>query len=146
MDFNNQVKPSDLVQVLPLHAMTWDQVDRVQLPPQPAVVAFKPVDLRVSRWELYEETRHVPVTSSGKVLHTLVLPWNLSMDRARHRVDECAPPRQHWLLTAVSAENWIVHQLVYPDMVRLRLEELDQFRQAERGGMRVHRNSHCMCS
>ena len=106
MDFISQVKPYDLVQILPLYAVTWDQVDRVVLPPQQKINAYKPVDLRATRWELYQEMRQVPAMAWGRILHALLLPWHLTMDRARHRVDESAPPRHHWLLSAASTRTW----------------------------------------
>ena len=80
--------------------------------------------------------------AAGRVLHTLVLPWHLSLDRARHRVDECAPSHHHWLLSAASADNWIVHQLIYPDMVRLRLHDLERREPIARGGMRAMAKVH----
>ena len=137
MDFINQVKPNDLMQVQPLYAMKWDEVGRVLLPPQPAIEAYMPLDMRVTRWELYQELCHVPVMAGGKVVHTIILPWHLSMDNAKHRVDECAPHHRNWLLKAASPDIWLVHQLISPESVKLRLYELDRIRDMERGGMRA---------
>ena len=91
MDLISQIKPGDLVRVEPLHAITWAEVHRVILPPQPKVESYKPLDMRMSHWELYQEVRHVPVVTAGKVVHTLILPWHLSMDMTKNRIDEFAP-------------------------------------------------------
>ena len=114
MDFIAQVKPNDLVQIEPLAAMKWREVERIVLPPQQRVHVFEPVDMRVTRWELYQDTRHVPVMRSGKQVHTILLPWHVSMDNARHRVEEHALHNMIWLLSAASPENWIVHNLPLP--------------------------------
>ena len=63
MDLINQVKPNDLAQVEPLSAMRWRDVERIVLPPQHIVDAYMPIDMRVTRWELYQDIRHVPVMS-----------------------------------------------------------------------------------
>ena len=46
MDVINQVKPNDLVQVVPIHAYRWREVERIVLPPQPRVHAFQLLDMR----------------------------------------------------------------------------------------------------
>ena len=120
-----QVKPSDLAQVLPLSAFFWKDVEKIMLPPQTKVAVHEPVDLRLSRWELYEHIRHVPVMSQGIVQKTLILPWHITMDHAKMRIDERAPPHKHWLLTAASPQDWVLHQLVLPDQVHEELHELD---------------------
>ena len=99
MDFINQVKPNGLVQVEPLAAMRWRDVDRVVLPSQQRVDAFSPIDVRARRWELHQDTEHAP----------------------HHR----------------NSKNWIVHQLVLPERVRLKLYELDRIKETDRGGMRT---------
>ena len=137
MELIAKVKPNDLVQVEPLSAMRWRDVEIVRLPPQQAVEAYMPIDLRVSRWELYQELRHVPVMTGGRLVHTIILPWHINMDCAKHRVEERAPPNRNWLLTAVTPDSWIVHQLLLPEHVRIRLQEFDRIRELSQGGMRA---------
>ena len=136
-DFISQVKPADLVQVEPMYAQRWWQVERIVLPPQTPCHVHKPIDMRATRWELYQEVRQVPVMAAGKVLYTLVLPWHVNLDIARNRLDDMAPQHMHWLLTAASPENWLVHQLALPEAVRLDLLDLETRRENERGGMRA---------
>ena len=128
-----QVKPSDLVQVLPLSAFFW----KIVLPPQTKVDAYEPVDLRSSRWELYQHIRQVPVMTMGIVQKTLILPCHITLHHAKMRIDERAPPHKHWLLTAASPQDWVLHQIMLPDSVREELHEVDLLREQarQRGGM-----------
>ena len=112
-------------------------MERIVLPPQQKVEAYLPIDLRITRWELYQELRHVPIMSGGRLVHTLILPWHISMDAARLRIEESAPPNHNWLLTANSPDNWMVHQLPLPERVRAKLQELERIKQFERGGMKA---------
>ena len=104
-----KVKPIDLVQVLPMSAYLWKDVEKIVLPPQTKVIAHDPVDLRLSRWELYQRVRQVPVMSYGVVQKTLILPWHITMDHAKMRIDDRAPPHKEWLLTAASPHDWVLH-------------------------------------
>ena len=83
----------------------------------------------------------MPVMSSGKVLHTLIFPWHVTLDEASRRIEDSAPDTMHWLLTAVSPENWIVHHLPLLEPVRHDLQDLERRREAERGGMRANPKS-----
>ena len=49
---NPRQKPTDLVQVLPMSAYLWKDVEKILIPPQTKVRAHDPIDLRLSRWEL----------------------------------------------------------------------------------------------
>ena len=137
LDFINQVKPGDLVQVLPMHAVLWREVERILMPPQPRVSAFRPLDMRSSRWELYQNIREVPVLVAGTMIHTLILPWHLSLAQVRLRIADHAPHNMHWMLMAVTPDDWVVFQLLLPRPVREELEDLERRRQQERGGMRA---------
>ena len=132
------IKPYDLVQVLPMSAFHWRDVERVLLPPQLPVRAHEPIDLRTTRWEMFQDLRHVPVMADGKITNTLVLPWHMSLDEARRRIDHRAPRGQHWLLTAASHSNWVLHRLALPEYIEERLLEWRSMRQElrERGGMK----------
>ena len=116
----------------------WKDAEKVILPPQTRVHAFSPIDLRINRWELFQDVRHIPLMSDGKIQHTIVLPWHVTMDNAKLRSDERAPKHQHWLLTAASPQKWILHQLILPEDVHLDLFELERLNLQEgRGGMRL---------
>ena len=97
---------------------------------------FKPIDLRATRWELYQEVRHVPFTAGGKMQRTVVLPSHISMDTARQRIDDITPDNQLWTLAATSADNWILRQMILPEAARRDLAELGRLRDL-RGGMRA---------
>ena len=105
----SKVKPIDLVQVIPMSAYLWKDVEKIVFPPPTKVIAHDPVDLRLSRWELYQRVRQVPVMSHGVVQRTLILPWHITMEHAKMRIDERAPPHKDWLLTAASPQDWILH-------------------------------------
>ena len=138
MDFIiSQTKPSDLVQVIPLAAVTWHEVEKVVFPPQPRVTAHMPLDMRTSRWELYQCIREVPVMAGGRVVRTMIFPWHLHIEEARIRMEESAPENMHWMLSAVTSDDWIAHQLLLPQSVRQDLEDLERRRAWERGGMRA---------
>ena len=132
-----KVKPIDLVQVLPMSAYLWKDVEKIMLPPQTKVLAHDPVDLRLSRWELYQRVRQVPVMSYGVVQKTLILPWHITMDHAKMRIDDRAPPHKEWLLTAASPQDWVLHQIPLSKHMREELHELDFLREQarQRGGM-----------
>ena len=83
MDFISQTKPRDFVQVIPLSAVRWSEVEKIVLPPQPRVTAYQPLDMRSSRWELYQCIREMPLMAGGRVVHTLIVPWHLSIERQK---------------------------------------------------------------
>ena len=128
-DIIKEVRPTDLVQVIPLAAYHWRDVEKIIIPAQSKVEAYSPVDLRISRWELYQEIRQVPIMFYGKVIRTILLPWHVTLEDAMDRIENRAPPHKHWLLTAVSPQNWVLHQLMLPEHVREELCELDQLRE-----------------
>ena len=128
--------PNDLVQVLPMFAYHWSEIESVLLPAQPRCEALHPMDLMATRWELCEEIRHVPVMAAGRATATVILPWSLSMDMARYLLEDHTPPSQHWQLSAVSSDISVIHQVLLPEQVRKDLEELDMLRERQRGGIR----------
>ena len=75
------------------------------LPPQTKVIAHDPIDLRLSRWELHQRVRQIPVMSYGVIQKTLILPWHITMDHAKMIIDDRAPPHKEWLLTAASPHD-----------------------------------------
>ena len=78
-------KPTDLVQVLPMSAYLWKDVEKILIPPQTKVRAHDPIDLRISRRELYQRVREVPVMSHGVVQKALILPWHVTMENAKNQ-------------------------------------------------------------
>ena len=133
-----KVKPTDLVQVIPHSAYHWREVEKIIIPPQTKVDVHQGVDLRLSRWELYQEVRHVPIMAYGRVIRTIVLPWHITMDNAMSRIEDRAPAHKQWLMSSVSPQNWVLHQLMLPESVREELCELDRLKEERwaRGGMR----------
>ena len=95
------VKPTDLVQVIPLAAFHWRDVEKIIIPEQTKVEGHDLVDLRSSRWELYQHVRQVPIMAHGKLLRSIVLPWHVTMENARIRIEERAP--QHKALATLSS-------------------------------------------
>ena len=133
-DLVEQISVHDLVHVEPICAYMWREVNMLRLPPQYRIRAFQPIDMRRTRWELYQSVRHVPLMANGLVQNTIVLPWHVTINEARYRIERRAPREQYWQLSAITPENWILHRLFLPEAVRNDLEELEELR--NRGGMR----------
>ena len=75
--------------------------------------------------------------SHGVVQKTLILPWHITMENAKMRIDERAPSDKDWILTAASPSDWVLCQLPLPDHLREDLRELEWWRDQarQRGGM-----------
>ena len=137
-DFVDQVSPYGLVDYTPMGAYLWHEVDRLILPEQYVIDVHSPVDLRNSRWELYQEPRHIPLMTAGRLQNTVIVPFHISMLDARRRIERRTPQGQYWQLSAITPDAWIMHRLFLPESVRNDLEELEELR-FMRGGMRPAR-------
>ena len=135
-DFADRVKPWALPRIYPHDALTWDDVQSVILPPPEQVVGHNAIDLRKSRWELYEELRKIPLMKDGNIIHVLHVPRSLTLSRCQLRVERAATRLQIWQLTALSVENWVAHVVdITPEMQR-GLAGFDETVRRARGGMR----------
>ena len=136
-DLLEKYKPLSPVEVYPMHAIHWDDVEyiKVELPPPSRVLSFK--DLRVGRWEALQKIRHVPVLEDGLVVTHALFPWFLTLDAAQDRIEEGMFRDLKWKITAVDSANWVITS---PDLPYHVKEDLQHYRllrriHEARGGM-----------
>ena len=124
----------------PEEHLAWSSIRRVTFGPRPVLDEQRTVDLRVDRWELYQEPRTVPFLSHGAVPYFFVIPSRLSLERFQSRLNTWAPPRDMYIVSAVDAENWVVYKKKPKESLLRCLALYDEFRlhmaeRVERGGM-----------
>ena len=102
------LKLDSYVEIVPAQARRWDEVARLTIPNAAVVQARSPIDTRVSRWELYQAHKEIPMMKNGMVVRYVVIPQVTSLKGAQVRLNMHAPWEETWKIMAIDADNWVV--------------------------------------
>ena len=100
----------------PVEAMRWQETTRLQLAPRRMYDMPYLKDLRISRWELYQQGRIIPVFVNGDVEETILVPSHLTMTQVQHRLEQWRPWRLLYNLSAVDHVTWIINRVPLPQI------------------------------
>ena len=100
------------------------------------------LDMRQTRWELYQPVREIPVVSRGLVVDTVVIPKHLLMMQVQARLDYRAPYPYLWTLVALDHDNWVITVRDLSASIQFAMDSLERLRTGElrvrRAGMWGH--------
>ena len=133
------------VETVPAQARRWDEVARLTIPNAAVVVSRNIVDTRVSRWELYQAHKEIPMMKEGAVVRHVLIPKVTSLRGAQVRLNMHAPWEETWKIMALDTENWVVLASRLPASVIRMIREYKSTLPAclregdltQRGGMNV---------
>ena len=111
---HRELKITVAVTHVPSHAQLWQEVTSLQLAPRRSYDMPYLKDLRISRWELYQHGRVIPVYYNGDIEETILVPSHLSMTKVQERLDAWRPWRLLYTLSAIDHITWIIRRAPLP--------------------------------
>ena len=125
---------------MPIQAIYWRDLTSLELMSRSYINAMEFLDLRQSRWELFQRVREVPMMSRGVIEDTVVVPHHLTLVQLQTRLDYRAPYPQLWTAVAVDHYNWIITRRDLPVSIQRAIDAMerlrDRSRRLTRAGMR----------
>ena len=137
-EIGDQLQLPMLLGVVPCQAITWSEVARIELYEKATVRQRYFTDMRISRWELYQQPREIPMLFDGEVIDHVVLPRALPIQVVQARLDTLATWREQVTLMVLDPTTWIIHKREIPATLMQGLFEMDRLRRdgPTRGGMK----------
>ena len=83
-----------------------------------------PKDLRISRWEVFQHGRVIPVFANGDIEETVLVPSHLTMTQVQERLDSWRPWRLMCRLAAIDHVPWVIHRIPLPPIAIECVEEI----------------------
>ena len=141
-EIGDQLQLPMLLGVVPCQAITWNEVARIELYEKATVRRRRFTDLRISRWELYQQPREIPMLFEGAVIDHVVLPRALPMQIVQARLDTLATWREQVTLMVLDPTTWIIHKREIPATLMQGIYEMERMRRTgpTRGGMKGDRS------
>ena len=137
-EIGDQLELPMLLGVIPCQAITWSEVARIEVYEKARVRQRHFTDMRISRWELYQQPREIPMLFDGEVIDHVVLPRALPIQIVQARLDTLATWREQVTLMVLDPTTWIIHKREIPATLMQGLVEMDRLRREgpTRGGMK----------
>ena len=118
-NFADELHIECLIDYDPVQATKWRDLNSLELMGRLVILAEEYLDLRQSRWELFQTVREVPMMA---------------------RLDYRAPYPQVWHVMALDFHNWVITRRELPSIVRDAVDGIDRLRRriraTPRGGMK----------
>ena len=127
-NFADELHIECLIDFSPMHAVHWRDMISLEMMGRWVVLVQDYLDIRQTRWELYQATREIPLMSGGLVDDTVVVPMHLTLLQLQARLDYRAPFPQVWHAVAVDRHNRMITRRDLPTNVRPAIEGLDRLR------------------
>ena len=116
-------------------ANLWRDVERIGAM-QPVIGTSEGmIDIRKEPWEFLQPTRRIPILTHGVLTNTILTSAELDVETVQRRLSLECSPRRRWQLVALNYDHWIVQSLCLPQNIQDQLDQLDEYRRMDRGGM-----------
>ena len=115
----------------------WGDVEVIYINGPVYPRCLHPLDLRNGPWEVRQAERYIPILRRGMVSGTVVVSKETSLSSVQHRLDITCIADKHWRVMALTHEEWCIVATSLPQDIAEDLEELQELREQQRGGMKA---------
>ena len=107
ISMHRELKIAVAIDTIPQHANLWTEVTRLNLGERKRFDLPYLKDLRVTRWELYQSPRLIPVLHQGEVVETILVSTEIPMEKVQRRIELWRTWRLTYNLIALDCYTWV---------------------------------------
>ena len=130
-----EIMPWSPIRQEPRDATHWEHVTRLRILEPPQWRPIGVLDLRREPWERLQSVRRIPILTHGALTNTVLVSAELNMEQVQRLLAVECHPRRHWQLIAANYDHWIIQSLGLLEHIQVQLDELEELRALQRGGM-----------